>query len=139
MIGAEGNPIKKLRTGVLEDSQINLAKACGRSESEIEDLFNPEVYRASIENKFRINLLIPKFRGKKKWSERVKNVFDAHGKPWDDSILKDIKYMIAKRVSSDPQNAINDQDKMIIDSLIGSLESRLKEKEKAQQNATLDR
>ncbi len=124
--------------GLLEDGQINLAKARGRSESEIEDLFSPEVYRAALENKYHISLLIPKFRGKKKWSERVKNVFNAHGKPWDDSILKNIKYMVANQVSSNPQNAINNQDKMIIDSLIASLESRLKEKEKAQQVVSAD-
>ncbi len=124
--------------GLLEDGQINLAKANGRSESEIEDLFNPEVYRASLENKYNIRLLIPKFRGKKKWSERVRSVFNAHGKPWDDSILNNIKYMVANQVSSNPQNAVNDQDKMIVDSLIASLESRLIEKEKAQQNASVD-
>lgn len=124
--------------GLLEDGQINFAKACGRNESEIEDLFNKDVYKTPIENKYHISFSIPKFRGKKKWSERVKDVFDAHGKPWDDSIEKDIKYIVANQVSSNPRDAINGQDKLIIDSLIGALESRLKEKEKAQQNVSVD-
>jgi putative ATP-dependent endonuclease of the OLD family len=125
-------------SGLLEDSQINLAKASGRNESEIEDLFSVDIYKTPIENKYHISFSIPKFRGKKKWSERVKDVFDAHGKPWDDSIEKDIKYMVANSVSLNPQEAINVQDKLIIESLISALESRLKEKEKAQQDASVD-
>lgn len=81
---------------------------------------------------------IPKFRGKKKWSERVKDVFDAHGKPWNDSIEKEIKYMVANSISSKPLEAINEQDKLIIESLICALEARIKEKEKAQQDASVD-
>jgi len=124
--------------GLLEDGQINLAIAAGKSESEIEDLFNPDIYKAPIENKYHVNLSIPKFRGKKKWSERVKDVFAAHGKPWNDSIEKDIKYMVANQVSLNPLQAISKQDELIIESLIGALESRLKEREKAQQDASVD-
>lgn len=125
-------------SGLLEDGQINFAKAHGRNESEIEDLFNPDVYKAAIENKYRIKLSIPKFRGNKKWSERVKDVFGAHGKPWDDSIEKDLKYIVAKLVSSNPQDVINNHDKMIIDSLIMALEGRLKERAEAQRAASVD-
>lgn len=125
-------------SGLLEDGQINLAKAYGRNESEIEDLFAVDIYKASIKNKYHINLSIPKFRGKKKWSERLKDVFDAHGKPWDDSIEKDIKYMVAKQVSLNPKEATNVQDKLIIESLINALETRLREKEKAQQDVSVD-
>jgi putative ATP-dependent endonuclease of the OLD family len=124
--------------GLLEDGQINLAKARGRNESEIEDLFAVGIYKTPIENKYHISFSIPQFRGKKKWSDRVKDVFDAHGKPWDDFIEKDIKYIVAKQISLNPGEAINAQDKLIIESLIGALEKRLKEKEKAQQDASLD-
>ena len=129
---------KAKNSGLLEDGQINIAKASGRQESEIEDLFKPEVYKSAIENKYHISLLTPKFRGKKKWSERVKDIFDAHGKPWDDSILNEIKFIVANQVASNPMSVINEQDKTIIDSLIGTLESRLKEKENAQQEASSD-
>jgi hypothetical protein len=124
--------------GLLEDSQINFAKASGRRESEIEDLFAVDVYRSPIESRYHINFSIQKFRGKKKWSERVRDVFVAHGKYWDDSIEKEIKVMVANSVSSKPQEAINVQDKLIIESLISALESRLKEKERAQQDVSVD-
>jgi putative ATP-dependent endonuclease of the OLD family len=129
---------KAKESGLLEDGQINLAKACGRNESEIEDLFLLDIYKATIENKYRISFSIPKFRGKKKWSERLKDVFNAHGKPWDDLIEKDIKNIVAHHVSINPRNAINTQDKLIIDSLILTLENRLKEKEAAQQDASTE-
>jgi putative ATP-dependent endonuclease of the OLD family len=129
---------KAKEAGLLEDGHVTFAKAPGRNESEFEDLVSVEKYRSSIEAKYRIKLAIPKFRGKKKWSDRIKDVFDAHGKPWDKYIKKDVKYMVSSLIESDASNALNQQSKMVVESLVRTLEDRLREKEKAQQDSTLN-
>lgn len=120
------------RSGLLEDGQINFARAGGRSESELEDLVDVQLYKSAIEAKYRITLANRKFKGKKKWSERIKDLFVAHGKPWSDATKNDVKNLVAEQIVSDPDNAISTVNSTIIDGLAEALEARLKEKEKAQ-------
>lgn len=124
---------KARASGLLEDGHVNFAKAKGRSESELEDLIRLENYRSPIESKYLVSLSHKKFRGKKKWSDRIKDVFEEHGKPWSKSIKNDVKNLVAEQISLHPEDIINDQDKTIIQGLIGALEKRMKEKELAQQ------
>lgn len=127
---------KAKQSGLLEDGHFVYAKASGKNESELEDLMGVDLYKASLERKYGITLSNRLFRSKKKWSERIKDVFDAHGKPWSDAVKNDVKNIVADLIESNPTNAVSEQNKTIIDGLITSLESRLKEKEKAQQDAT---
>jgi len=129
---------KAKASGLLEDAQINFAKASGKSESEFEDLLDPALYKSVIEAKYNVSLGIPKFRGKKKWSDRVREVFDAHGKPWDDSIKSEVKRIVSSQVMTSPDKAIRTSEKTVIDSLVNTLTKRLKDKEKAQQDASAD-
>ena len=121
------------RSGLLEDGHVNFARASGKTESELEDLLRPDLYRSAIEAKYRISLANPKYKGKKKWSDRIKDVFVAHGKPWSDPIKNDVKNLVAEQVISDPGNPLAALDEAIFEALITTLEARLKEKEKAQQ------
>lgn len=123
------------RSGLLEDGQINFARASGREESELEDLLRVDLYKSALESKYRILLANQKFKGKKKWSDRIKDVFVAHGKPWDDNIKNAVKNLVADQVDADPSKALAEIDQSVIDGLIGALETRLREKEKAQQDA----
>lgn len=122
--------------GLLEDGHFVYAKAAGKNESELEDLISLELYKAALERKYGISLSNRLFRSKKKWSERMKDIFDAHGKPWTDGVKNDVKNMVAGLIESNPANAVSEQNKTIIDGLIASLENRLKEKENAQQDAS---
>ena len=123
------------RSGLLEDGHFVYAKAQGKTESELEDLLRLDVYKEAIESKYRISLTNPKFRSQKKWSERVKDVFDAHGKPWTDRVKNDVKMLVSDAVVANPGNALNTHDLTVIDGLILALETRLREKEQAKQNA----
>lgn len=129
---------KAKKTGMLEDAQINFAKASGKNEGEFEDLIDPSLYRGAIEAKYNVSLRTSKFRGKNKWSVRVRAVFDAQGKAWDDSIKTEIKRIVSLRVTESPGNAIRDSENTVIDSLINTLTKRLKDKENAQQSAAAD-
>lgn len=123
------------KAGLLEDGQINLARAYGRDESEFEDLINVDLYKSAIESKYRITLANKKFKGKKKWSERIKDVFISHGKPWNDGIKNAVKNLVSEQISLDPLRALSEVDENVFGGLIEALEARLREKEKNQQDA----
>jgi hypothetical protein len=127
---------KAKQSGLLEDAHFVYAKAAGKHESELEDLISLGLYQAPLERKYGISLSNRIFKSKNKWSERIKDIFDAHGKPWNNSVKNDVKNMVAELIKSNPANAIAEQNKTVIDGLISSLELRLKDKEKAQQDAT---
>lgn len=129
---------KAKKYGILEDAHVNFAKASGKTESELEDLIDPDLYCPAINAKYNVTLKISKFKGKKKWSERVRAVFDAHGKPWDNSIKTEIKNLVSLQITSDPVKAVRSSEESVFDSLITTLTKRLQEKEKAQQAATSD-
>ena len=118
--------IKAKKAGLLDDGHVNFAKAKGRSESELEDLINLEGYRSSIESEYLISLSHKKFRGKKKWSDRIKDVFEEHGKPWNKSIKNKVKNLVADQILLHPENIINSQDRTIIQALTHALEKRMK-------------
>ena len=122
-------------SGLLEDGQINFARASGRNEAELEDLIDIKLYKTAIEAKFRISLNTQKFKGKKKWSERIKDVFVAHGKHWGNDIKNDVKNLVAEQIVANPKDAISLANATVIDGLTSALETRMKEKEKAQQGA----
>lgn len=123
------------RSGLLEDGQINFTRASGRNESEFEDLLQVSLYTAAVEAKFRITLANKKFKGSKKWSERMRDVFAANGKHWDDNIKNELKNIVSAQVMANPTNALAKVNETVFDGLISALETRLKEKEKAQQDA----
>jgi len=126
---------KARKAGLLDDGQINFARAAGRDESEFEDLLKVELYKSAIESKYRIVLANQKFKGKKKWSERIKEVFIGNGKPWNDGIKNAVKNLVAEQVCLDPSRALTDVDADVFDGLVKALEVRLMERERAQQDA----
>lgn len=126
---------KAKQSGLLDDGHFVYAKAAGKNESELEDLISVSLYKEPLERKYGISLSTRMFRTKKKWSDRIKDVFDAHGKPWDDAVKNDVKRQVAQLIRANPRAAVCDRDKTVIDGLISSLETRLREKEKAQQAA----
>jgi hypothetical protein len=65
----------------------------------------------------------------------MKDVFAAHGKHWDDHIKNELKNIVSAQVKANPSNALSGIDKTVVDGLISALETRLREKEKAQQDA----
>ena len=64
-------------------------------------------------------------RDKKKWSDRVGNVFKASGKPWDDSVKMAIKAKLAGMVAAKPETALAIQKRGVIDNLGQTLLDKL--------------
>jgi hypothetical protein len=115
--------------GILSAKDYNVSFVAGMKESEIEDLINLDVYRQKVIDDFGVDLKNPKFRGNdKKWSDRVKKVFELNGKLWSDSLEMKIKYSVATEISNQGISAINDHKRTSIDGLVQSLERKLSER-----------
>ncbi|MDI6763756.1 MAG: hypothetical protein QME83_12105 [Thermodesulfobacteriota bacterium] len=114
--------------GLIEDCDVNYASCAGLSESELEDLYEVSFYKDLILNKYRVSLESPKFKSKKKWSDRLRECFIGQGKNWDDDVKIEVKLLIAKAVESDPGRALNQYKKSVFDALTSALEARLKDK-----------
>lgn len=113
--------------GFLVDADVNFCICPGAKESEFEDILNKEIYEYILMQHYRVSLLSPKFKGKIKWSDKMSQVFNNQGKPWNDRIEKELKLKVAEAVVANPQNALNPHKRSSFDGLVISLESRLKE------------
>lgn len=97
----------------------------GSTNSEFEDCLNISSYAKEILDEFGVDLNTNAFRGKGKWSDRVRNMFLKDGKPWSDNVESRVKYAVAKAVKKSPSAALNGHKRNSIDALVRSLESLL--------------
>lgn len=83
---------EKARTqGILRDSDVQFTIMRGKDESEFEDLLLPSLYEKMLLNTYRVSIQHRDFKGKGKWSDRLKRVFEQQGKRWSDRIEMDVK------------------------------------------------
>lgn len=98
----------------------------GMKESELEDCINTEIYKDILLEKYEIDVSSYQFKGQKKWSDRLGEVCKGQGKILSDDLLRKIKYSIAELVESNPKFALADKSKVLIESLVQSLERLIK-------------
>ena len=67
----------------------------------------------------------PKFKGKKKWSDRLKAAFEHQGKVWSSKIEAQIKGDVADLIAANPSKALNSHKRGAFDGLVVALESKL--------------
>jgi putative ATP-dependent endonuclease of OLD family len=111
--------------GLLEPADLHFAICSGQSETELEDLLAKDLYGKMLLNKYGVSIAHPKFKGKKKWSDRLKLTFEAQGKLWSDSIEEEVKYRVAALVEANPSKAIEPSFQAIIDSLSQAIQEKL--------------
>lgn len=98
----------------------------GSPNSEFEDTIELSIYKRVVFDEFGVDLDNQKFRGNKKWSDRVYDVFLTQGKTWNDKIEKQVKSAVANSVSKNPSIALNEHKRNSIDALVKSLEELIK-------------
>lgn len=113
------------------DSLISVANCTfitcnGMTEAEFEDCLNLNVYREVILNEQGVDLTSTKFRGKDKWSDRLRTTFLNQGKPFSDVLLMKAKYLVAAAAAKNPREALNDHKRNSIDALVSALERMIK-------------
>ena len=112
--------------GVLEQKEYQAAVCQGMPSSELEDLLKISSYEQAVLVTFGV-ALEPKFMSssKKQWSDRVRDNFQNHGKPWSKQLERQIKGVVAAAASSEALSSLNDHRRGPIDALVAQLESRM--------------
>jgi putative ATP-dependent endonuclease of the OLD family len=105
--------------GLVDVADVNFSTVLGMQDSEFEDLYDLAFYKDLIRNQFNVSLdNNAKFKtNRKKWSDRVRDVFKASGKAWDPSVEMAVKAKLADLVAANPGAALNAQKRGVIDNL----------------------
>ena len=82
----------------IETSNMFLCSCKGMSNSEFEDCINPKIYKTKILEEFGVNLDDQNFRNNKKWSIRIKEIFNNQCKLCNDKTLIKIKQIVMECV-----------------------------------------
>lgn len=116
---------KAIQQNVLSLGDITYTRALDlKGESEIEDLYDPGAYGKFFLDKYGVDVFA-KRKGanlKKKWSDRMKVLFGASGKPWDDPAKAAVKGALARFVADSPETAVHPHRIGPIDSLVTTIE-----------------
>jgi hypothetical protein len=111
--------------GLITLVDVTLATCDGMAESEIEDLYNDDLYAAMLLNKYGVSTASPRFKGNRKWSDRLRETFKHQGKPWSDVMEMRVKADIAELVEVNPGTALNPHRRAPFDALINALQTKL--------------
>lgn len=112
--------------GLLTIADVHFAIADGKTESEIEDLYEEPLFAPMLLNRYGVSTGSPKFKGTAKWSDRLRETFRHQGKPWSDQIEMRVKADVAELVVANPGSALNANRKRGFDALVEALEDKLK-------------
>lgn len=113
------------------DSLISVANCTfincnGMTEAEFEDCINPAVYQNVILNELGVDLTSRIFRGKNKWSQRIRSTFLDQGKEFSDKQLMKIKSLVAVSIARNPKGSLNEFKRNSIDAMVSALERMIK-------------
>jgi predicted ATPase len=113
------------------DSLISVANCTfitcnGMTEAEFEDCLDLDVYRDVILREQGVDLTSTKFRGKGKWSDRMRTTFLDQGKPFNNALLMNAKCLVAAAAAKNPRVALNEHKRNSIDAMVSSLERMIK-------------
>ncbi|MBK8690397.1 MAG: hypothetical protein IPN24_19010 [Betaproteobacteria bacterium] len=111
--------------GLAAPADITHVICPGLDESEFEDMLDEALYADFIKNRYGASLASPKFKGKKKWSDRVKAAFEHQGKVWSTKLEAQIKSEVADLIAGNPSVALNLHKRGPFDGLVVALEAKL--------------
>lgn len=111
--------------GLILPADVTHVICAGLDESEFEDMLDESLYADFLKNKYGASLASPKFKGKRKWSDRLKAAFEHQGKVWSARVEMQIKADIAELIQANPAKALNTHKKGSFDGLVEALEAKL--------------
>lgn len=111
--------------GLIVPADVTHVICAGLDESEFEDMLDESLYADFLKNKYGASLASPKFKGKRKWSDRLRAAFEHQGKVWSAKVEMQIKKEIAELIESNPTKALNIHKKSSFDGLVAALEAKL--------------
>lgn len=118
--------VKAMERGLLFDSDVKYSICNGSPQAEFEDCLNADCYKDTIQEKFSVNINVSKFRGNRKWSDRMKSVFLSQGAKWSEQVEKKVKLAVAEAVPADANISLNQYKRSSIDALVDAIDVFLK-------------
>jgi putative ATP-dependent endonuclease of the OLD family len=110
---------------IVRTADVNFVTCVGMPDSELEDVFARDAYKDKVLQEFGVDLTATSFRGKGKWSDRMKKSFEAQGKIWNDKAKTQVKAVVAEAVISRLDDALHPEKRKCIDALVTALERKL--------------
>lgn len=111
--------------GLAVPSEVTHTICPGLDEAEFEDMVDESIYDVFIKNKYGASIASPKFKGKKKWSDRLKAAFEHQGKVWSSKLESRIKSEVADLIVANPTKALNAHKRGSFDGLVVALEAKI--------------
>jgi putative ATP-dependent endonuclease of the OLD family len=110
--------------GILRPNEYIVCNCSGRRNSEIEDLIEFEAYYQLILDNYGVDLKTRSFKNNNlPWSNRVKHVFQQHGKVWSTHLESEIKYKVATKAAQLKKSSLNAHKSNSINSLVSVIEN----------------
>lgn len=110
----------------LKISDVNLCSVPSMDESEIEDIYDRNIYRQAFIQEYGVD---PKARplanGTFKWSNRMERLFREAGKPWTDEIKAQVKGWLAEFAAQNPDVIVKTELAGPLISFIDSIEVKI--------------
>ena len=116
--------------GLIVPADVTHVICAGLDESEFEDMLDEPLYADFLKNKYGASLASPKFKGKRKWSDRLKAAFEHQGKVWSAKVEMQIKAEVAELIEANPAKALNAHKKGSFEGLVFALEAKLTQLDK---------
>lgn len=98
----------------------------GMTNAELEDCFEPDIYKDALLADLGVDLTSSKFRGNEKWSQRLRTTFLDQGKRFTDSEAASAKRVVANAIAKNPKAALNEHKRNSVDALVRALERMVK-------------
>lgn len=117
---------KAQKDSLISISTCTMISCKGWPDAEFEDCIAVKVYEHDVLDELGVDLTSSKFRGRDKWSERIRTTFIDQGKPWNDKVLRQVKNIVAQAIAKDPKTALHQYKRNSIDALVVALERMIK-------------
>jgi putative ATP-dependent endonuclease of OLD family len=109
----------------IDTDSINFTTVGGKTEAELEDLYNKGIYEQLVRSETGLELVDQAPDSAKKWSDRVRNLLRRAGKPFDDATIMAMKIKVAQSAAAVGSGAIHSSKAGPITSLINSVKQKL--------------
>ena len=117
---------KAIEKGLLTLADVKYTICNGSPKAEFEDCLKRDFYVEQIKQKFSVDLSLGTFKGNKKWSDNVKDIFLSQGQQWTDTIEKKVKMIVAEAIPEENAEVVlNEHKRSSIDALVNALENML--------------
>lgn len=117
---------KAIEKGLLTLADIKYTICKGSPKAEFEDCLKRDFYVEQVKKKFSVDLSLGTFKGNKKWSDNVKDIFLSQGQQWTDTIEKKVKMIVAEAIPEENAEVVlTEHKRSSIDALVNALENML--------------